>query len=193
MQIINQGGNYLLVLKGNQSNLHNEIINYFEQVKEYGVEGRDYQIFEEKNKDHGRKETRKIFVTNQIDFLPQKNEWKNLQSIVCLSSKRIVNNKISKENCYYITSLDTSAKKIGEAIRKHWAIENILHWVLDVSFRENQSRIRKGNGPENMAIMRHCAINMIRRFKNKRQSIKELKKQAAWDEEILKGILDMAS
>ena len=192
-QIINQGGDYVLALKGNQSNLHDEIINYFEQAKEYGTKGIDYLAFEEESKGHGRKEIRKIYVTNQIDFLPQKNEWEKLKSIVCISSERIVDNKKSKENRYYITSLPSLAKKIGEIIRKHWAIENSLHWVLDVSFGEDQSRIRKGNGPENMAVMRHYVINMIRRFKNKRQSIKGLRKQAAWDEEILKGILDMAS
>ena len=74
-----------------------------------------------------------------------------------------------------------------------WFTHHSLHWVLDVSFGEDQSKIRDGNGPENMAIMRHCAINMIRRFKSKRQSIRGLRKQAAWDNKILKGILDMAS
>ena len=192
-QIINQGGDYVLALKGNQSNLHDEIINYFEQAKKHGTKGIDYQMSEEKNKGHDRKEIRKVFVTDKINFLPQKNEWKGLKSIVCISSKRIVSNKESNENRYYITSLPPLTQKLGKIIRKHWAIENSLHWVLDVSFGEDQSRIRKGNGPENMAVMRHCAINMIRRYKNKRQSIKGLRKQAAWDEEILKGILDMAS
>jgi len=192
-QIINQEGDYVLALKGNQSNLHDEIINYFEQAKEYGDNGTDYEIFKEENKGHGRKEIRKVFVTDKIDFLPQKKEWKNLKSIICISSERIVNNKKSTENRYYITSLSPLAQKLGKIIRNHWSIENSLHWVLDVSFGEDQSRIRKGNGPENMAILRHCAINMIRRYKSKRQSIKGLRKQAAWDEKILKGILDMAS
>jgi predicted transposase YbfD/YdcC len=192
-QIMNQGGNYVLSLKGNQSNLHNEIINYFEQAKKYGVKGEDYEMLEEKNQGHGRKEMRRIFTTNHINFLPQKDEWNGLKSIICISTKRTIGNKTSSENRYYITSLPPSAQAIGEIIRNHWAIENSLHWVLDVAFGEDQSRIRKGNGPENMAVMRHCAINMIRRYKSKRQSIKGLRKQAAWDEKILEGILDMAS
>jgi predicted transposase YbfD/YdcC len=192
-QIVNQGGDYVLALKGNQSNLHDELINYFEQAKEYGTEGEEYQFFEEKNKGHGRIEKRKIYVTDKINFLPQKNEWNKLKSIVCISSERTVGDKKSKENRYYITSLSSIPQKISKVIKDHWAIENSLHWVLDVSFGEDQSRIRKGNGPENMSIMRHCAINMIRKYKSKRQSIKGLRKQAAWDEGILEGILDMAS
>ena len=192
-QIVNQGGDYVLSLKGNQSNLHNELINYFEQVKKHGTQGVDFHFFEEKNKGHGREEIRRIYVTDKIDFLLQKNEWNKLKSIVCVSSERIVGVKKSNENRYYITSLPSMPQQINKVIRDHWAIENSLHWVLDVSFGEDQSRIRKGNGPENMSIMRHCAINMIRRYKSKRQSIKGLRKQAAWDEGILEGILDMAS
>ncbi len=192
-KIIDGGGNYVLAMKGNQSNMHDEIINYFEQAKEYGDQGVDYKIFKERTTGHGRKEIRTVFTTDKIDFLPQKNKWKNLKSIFCITSERIIGNRKSKENRYYITSLPSESQKIGKIIRSHWAIENSLHWVLDVSFGEDQSRIRKGNGPENMVIMRHCAINMIRRYKTKRQSIKGLRKQAAWNEEILGGILDMAS
>lgn len=192
-QIIEQKGNYVLALKGNHSKLHDEIINYFEQAKKYGVQGVDYKTFEIEEKGHGRIEKRKTYVTDLIDFLPQKKEWKGLQSVVCVTSERKIKNKLSKENRYYITSLPPYAQKLGKIIRGHWGIENSLHWVLDVAFGEDQSRIRKGNGPENMAILRHCSLNMIRRYKSKRQSIIGLRKQAAWDEEILKGILDMAS
>jgi len=192
-QIIDQGGNYILALKGNQSNLHDEIINYFDQAKEYGLEGEEYQFFEKEETGHGRKETRRIYTANNVDFLPQKKQWKGLKTIVCVYSERQIGEKISKENRYFITSLSFSAQEIGEIIRKHWSIENSLHWVLDMSFGEDQSRIRKGNGPENMAILRHCSLNMIRAYKTKRQSIKGLRKQAAWDEKILKGILDKAS
>ena len=136
---------------------------------------------------------RKIYMTSEIDWLPQKKQWKGLKGIICVYSERKVGEKISKENRYFITSLSISAKKIGNIIRKHWSIENSLHWVLDMSFGEDQSRIRKGNGPENMAILRHCSFNMIRAYKNKRQSIKGLRKQAGWDDNVLKGILEKAS
>ena len=192
-QITGQGGDYLLALKGNQSNLHDELINYFEQAKEYGTEGVEFQFFEVENEGHGRIEKRKIYATDKIDFLPQKNEWEKLRSIVCISSERTVGDKKSKEDRYYITSLPPAPQKINKVIRDYWGIENSLHWILDVSFGEDQSRIRKGNGPENMSIMRHCAINMIRKYKSKRQSIRGLRKQAAWDEGVLGGILDMVS
>jgi len=192
-QIIEQGGDYVLALKGNQSKLHDEIVNYFEQAKEYGTQDVDYQFFESEEKGHGRKEKRKIYVTDSIDFLSQKKNWKGLQSIVCLYSERTVGDKKTQESRYYITSLPSLAQRLGNIIRTHWSIENSLHWVLDMSFGEDQSRIRKGNGPENMAIIRHCAVNMIRKYKSKRQSIKGLRKQAAWNEKILTGILACAS
>ena len=124
-QITNQGGDYVLSLKGNQSNLHDELINYFEQAKKHGTQGVDFYFFEEKNKGHGREEIRKIYVTDKIDFLPQKNEWNKLKSIVCVSSERIVGDKKSKENRYFITSLPCMPQKIGKAIRDHWAIESV--------------------------------------------------------------------
>jgi len=192
-QIIDQGGNYVLSLKGNQSNLHDEIINYFDQAKIYGDMGIEYQMFESSEKGHGREEKRKIYIANDINFLPQKNKWKGLKSIICVCAERKIREKTSTESRYFISSLSLSPQEIGVIIRRHWAIENSLHWVLDVSFGEDQSRIRKGNGPENMAIIRHCALNMIRGYKSKRQSIKGLRKQAAWDEKILKGILEKAS
>ena len=192
-QIIDQKGDYILALKENQSNLHDEIVNYFNQAREYGTKDVDYHLFEAEEKGHGRREIRKIYVSDTINFLPQKENWEGLQSIVCVHSERIVKEKRTQENRYFISSLSSSAQRMGDIIRKHWAIENSLHWVLDVSFGEDQCRIRKGNGPENMAILRHCALNMIRRYKGKRQSIKGLRKQAAWDEKVLQGILAYAS
>ena len=173
--------------------MHDEIINYFNQVKEYGDLGSEYQFFETEETGHGRLEKRKIYVTDKINFLPQKNNWKGLVSIICVSSERTIANKKTTEDRYYISSLTADAKKSGHIIRSHWGIENSLHWVLDMSFGEDQSRIRKGNGPENMSIIRHCAINLIRKYKTKRQSIKGLRKQAAWDNNILKGILSYTS
>jgi len=192
-QIIEQHGEYVLSLKGNHSKLHDEIINYFDQAKEHGTLNVDYNFFETTEKGHGRIENRKIFVTDFIDFIPQKKDWLGLQSIICIDSERIIGNKKTQESRYFITSLPPLAEKLAKIIRSHWSIENSLHWVLDMSFGEDQCRIRKGNGPENMAIIRHCAINMIRKYKGKRQSIKGLRKQAAWDENVLQGILANAS
>jgi predicted transposase YbfD/YdcC len=191
-KIIEQHGNYVLALKGNQSDLHNEIINYFDQAKEHGSEGEDYELHISKDRGHGREETRKILISNNVNFLPQKKEWKELKSIVCVTEERKTGNKISKEDRYFISSLYVTPQRMGEIIRSHWAIENSLHWVLDMTFGDDQSRIRMGNGPENMAIVKHSALNMIRSYKSKRESIVGLRKKAGWDDETLKGILEKA-
>ena len=94
------------------------------------------------------------------------------------------NNKISTGTRYYITSLTCNAKKIADSIKSHWAIENFLHWVLDMTFNDGASRIRKKNAPANMAVMKHVALNLIRRIQQKRQSIKMLRTKAGWDPEF---------
>ena len=98
-------------------------------------------------------------------------------------------NKISTETRYYITSLTCNAKKIADSIRSHWAIENSLHWVLDMTFNDDASRIRKKNAPANMAVIKHIALNLIRRIQQKRQSIKMLRKKAGWDNTTLNSII----
>lgn len=95
----------------------------------------------------------------------------------------------SQETRYYITSLEPLAEKIGRAIRSHWAIENSLHWVLDISFRDDDSRIRRGNAPQNIAIIKHMALNMLQKAKGKRDSIKQLRKAAGWEHDQLIKIL----
>lgn len=93
------------------------------------------------------------------------------------------------ETRYYITSLSPDAKKMLAAIRSHWAIENSLHWVLDMSFGDDQSRIRKGNAPENITVVKHLALNLLRKAQQKRQSIKRLRKTAGWDDNTLKNVI----
>ena len=123
-------------------------------------------------------------------FVSIKN-WKGLKSIVMIESTREKKGIKSTENRFYISSLEADPKKMLSTIRSHWGIENGLHWILDMSFGEDQNRIRKGNAPENMAVMRHCALNMLQKYKGKRQSIKGLRKLAGWKDEVLKGILNV--
>lgn len=184
-QIINQQGDYILGLKGNQRNLHEDVVQFFadnallDEMDEY----------EETDGGHGRIEVRKCRVTQAIDGLKRRHAWKGMRSIIEVQSFVTRDGKTTEQTRYYISSLDAGAKKIAGCIRSHWAIENSLHWVLDMSFGDDQGRIRKKNAPQNMAIIKHITLNMIRAIQQKRQSIKGLRKAAGWDNQILQNII----
>ena len=116
-------------------------------------------------------------------------KWASIQSIIQVKSKREIKEKVSEETRYYISSLKPTPQDALKAIRSHWAIENTLHWTLDMSFNEDYSRIRKQNAPHIMAILRHAALNLLQRAKTARQSIKRLRKIAGWDILALQSIL----
>lgn len=178
-------GEYILALKGNQGSLHEDIKLFLGD----NDLTKDFESYEETDGDHGRIEVRKCMVTDKIDWLKKNHDWVGLQSIVKINSIVEKKDKTYEETRYYISSLISGSKKILSAIRSHWAIENSLHWVLDMSFNEDQSRIRMENAPENMAVVRHMALNMIRNVKKKQQSIKRIRKTAGWDDSVLYHIL----
>ncbi|MEN8236408.1 MAG: ISAs1 family transposase, partial [Pseudomonadota bacterium] len=144
------------------------------------------------DKGHGRIETRECIVSDNIDWLREAHPlWHTINSIIRINSTRdVLNGKTTKETRYYISSLKkTKPEKFLKSIREHWAIENSLHWVLDMSFNEDYSRIRKENAPHVMAIMRHIALNMLQRNKPKNQSVKGYRKICSWDDEALAQLI----
>lgn len=182
-RIIKGGGDYIFSLKGNQSTLHEDVVTYFENPDKCGY-------FEHVDKGHGRIEKRKCHVSYDIDWLKKRHKrWTNLESIIMIESTREIKNRTECEKRFYISSCEEKPERILHCIRSHWSIENSLHWVLDMSFGEDQSRIRKGNAPENMAIIRHFALNLIRSYKKKRQSIRRLRKMAGWSSRTIYDIL----
>ena len=180
-KIISKGANYILALKGNQGDLHENIGTYFTDTTPF-----DY--YKEIDKGHGRIEIRECWATSEIDWLDSKNNWSGLCSIIKIKSTRIEKDKESQEIRYYISSLPAQAQKLLLAIRSHWGIENSLHWVLDVTFREDESRIRKKNAPENMAIVRHIVCNLLQKADQK-ISLRRRKKKAGWSDEYLENVL----
>ena len=194
-KIVDNGGDYILGLKENQPHLYDEVENYFSQVNDDELEEAECQLFESSNKlekeKHGRIEERKVYATGAIDFLPQKNEFKKLQSIVCVHSKRTVGEKTSEERRYYISSIPPDPKRQGGAIRSHWGIENRVHWILDVAFDEDKLKAKTGHIAENLAVIRHIVVNLLKNDKATKGSIAKKRFKAALNEgyflEVLKG------
>ena len=187
-KIIDKGGDYLLALKGNQSSLHEDVRLHFEQPAPVSLTR--MTCAETVDKGHGRIEVRRCRLSTDIDWLRERHpEWKNLRSIVAIASERLIGDTLSQETRYFISSSQVPAAQMLAAVRLHWGIENQLHWVLDMSFGEDQSRIRKDNAPTNVAIIRHAALNMIRQAPKKRMSIKGMRKAAGWDDSVLTNIL----
>jgi predicted transposase YbfD/YdcC len=187
-KIINKGGDYVLALKGNQELIATDVEKLFTQQDL--LEGFGYEESQTVDGDHGRIETRRCRAMLIPEVLKRRHSWPGLNSIVEIYSIRELKDKVEEEKRYYLTSLPQEAKKLNHAIRQHWGIENSLHHVLDISFRDDESRIRKGNAPENIAIIKHAALNLLQKSKGPRESIKALRKIAAWDENRLSDIFN---
>jgi predicted transposase YbfD/YdcC len=187
--IIDAEADYLLAVKDNQPTLHAEIESYFATAPAAEVDK-----VETIDKDHGRFEVRTYRVSHQVDWhaaersYPGAPRFAQLTTIAMVESRIERGDKIESERRSYISSRALSAAAFAAAARGHWAIENKLHWVLDVTFREDLSRLRTGHGAKNMAVVRHFALNLVRQAADKR-SIKRRRKRAAWDPQYLTEIL----
>lgn len=192
-KIVKKNADYILALKGNQQSLVDEVENYFTQADAINFEGVECDALGSKEKGHGRIEKREIYVTEDIDWLPQKESWSNLKSIIMVKSERILPSQMpSIEKRYYISSLPACALKIANAIRQHWGIEQ-THWILDVAFREDEQNADAVNIAENMSLIRRIALNMLKQEKSAKCGI-EIKRQAAgWDNEYLLKVIGVKS
>lgn len=194
-KIRDKKADYVLSLKGNQSTLHDNINLYLSAEIEKARSGKKNKIvgsYVDNDKGHGRIEQRTCYVTDKIEWLDQKSDWCDLKTVAMVESVVKTGDKTTKEQRFFISSLSPDAKEIAAAIRSHWAIENSLHWVLDVTMGEDNSRIRKDNAPENMAMVRHIVLNLLRGAKSKFRkdmSLKGLQKKAGWGESTLNTIL----
>ncbi|EKE09256.1 MAG: Transposase, is4 family [uncultured bacterium] len=188
-QILKREGDYIFSLKGNQETLARDVQLYFEDpLLTKPTSFVDY------DKGHGRIETRECWVVTDVKWLHDSHpKWSTIKSLIKIESTRELKGKISKETRYYMSSLTLPPEKILKAIRWHWGIENSLHWILDMSFNEDYSRIRKENAPHIMAIFRHVALNLLQAAKKERQSIKGLRKLCGWDESTLQSVISHKS
>ena len=193
--IIKKKGDYLLALKGNQKLLHKDVKNWFELARKEKFAGREHSYYQQIEAGHHRVEKRQIWTVAVSELLPLHNQslWAGLKTVVMVVSERRLWNKTTTEVRFYLSSLASNAEKISQAIRSHWGIENSLHWTLDVTFSEDKSRIRKDHSPENFALLRRLAVNLLKQEKGFKGSLKMKRYLAGMDNNYLVKILDSAS
>lgn len=190
--IIQKNGDYLLAVKENQGRLFGDIQFLFETDARYAFEQVAHSYAKTVNKDHGRIEVRECWALDQEEYLNQvhgRENWIGLKSIVRIVSRRQIGEKVENKTRYFISSLPANAKAILKAKRDHWKIENQVHWVLDIAFQEDNSRVRTDHAAENLSVLRHMALNLLKNEKTAKGGIRAKRLQAAWDEDYLLSVL----
>jgi predicted transposase YbfD/YdcC len=187
-KVIDQKADYVLALKGNQSSLREDVELFATEQKTRGFAdttiSRDTTI----NGDHGRIETRTTTVIHDVGWLQARHAWPGLKAVVMVESSREISGKTETETRFYITSLVMLAHLLGPVVRSHWAIENSLHWVLDMVFRDDECRVRTEHAPANFTTIKHMAHNLLRQAPGK-NSLRSRRKAAGWDDEFLASLI----
>ena len=188
-KIIRKKADYILALKGNQGNLYKEVKDLFDKVNTEEFKKYIHQTDTQLEKDHGRIEQRECITIENLDWLYDIQQWEGVKSIAKITATVYRGNKQTKEDRYYISSLPGKADFINKAVRKHWFIENKLHWILDVAFKEDYCRVRSGNGAENLNTIRKIALNTIKLDKTEKTSFKNKRKMCGWNDNYALTIL----
>jgi predicted transposase YbfD/YdcC len=191
-QIVKGGGDYVLAVKGNHPTLENSLTANLDEMILEKFKDVQYVYHESTDGGHGRIDTRRVWATEQIDWLRGKSDWKGLKSVAVVESTRrlIGTGKTSTERRYFISSLPCiSGERFARLIRNHWSIENTQHWTLDMAFNEDQSRVRKDHGDQNLAVLRRIALGLLRRDKSAKVGVKNKRLKAARNRDYLLKVL----
>lgn len=191
-QIIGQDADYVLALKENQGNLYQDVQDSFTQARTNQLEHVAHDYAETVDQGHGRLEIRRHWVITDAEYLAWlqiEHDWPGLQAIGMVKAERRLATGRTVETRYYLLSRELAAQAFGETVRSHWGIENQVHWVLDMAFREDQSRIRQGLAAENFVVLRHIALNLLKQAQGKRLSIKAMRLKAGWHNDYLLQVL----
>jgi predicted transposase YbfD/YdcC len=190
--IVKGEADYVIAAKGNQATLHNAIRDAFATAQANGFAGGAHDTYQTEETHHGRWERRTYWTLMDPLVLAQVNptgRWPKLGCIGMVRAERTLHGKTSIEERFYISSLDGNAQTFGRAVRGHWGIENSVHWILDLVFREDECRMSVGKGAENLAVLRHIALNLLQQDRSSRQSLKQKRFRAALDPTYLQRLL----
>ncbi len=193
-QIKQQNADYILSVKENQGKLHADLKDLFAGCLAENFKQVPHGYHRTVNKGHGRIEIRECWTLSDpeyLDYVRQRQQWRGLQTVVMVRAERRINAKRSTAIRYYISSLANNARRLLASVRQHWGIENSLHWVLDIAFREDESRMRKLNSPENFAMVRHVAYVLLKQERSEKVGIKAKRMKAAWDHDYLLQVLSV--
>ena len=185
---------YVLAVKDNQPLLAEAVRDFFETLNAPGYPRRAVSVHETLDKGHGRLESRRCTAVSQLDWLETsglKARWKNLTSVACIESTRVIGDRVETDRRYVITSLPANSQRILHAVRTHWGIENGLHWCLDMTFGEDASTIRLRNAALNFSFLRRVAMNLFRSDRSRSTSLPRKRKAAAWNPEYLAKVLQL--
>jgi len=187
-EILAKKADYVLALKGNQSALRQDVELFAAEQKAKGFKDTKVSRHKTVDGDHGRIETRILTAIHDVDWLQERHDWPGMKAVVMIESTREIADKVERETRFYITSLVWLASQLGPVIRSHWAVENSLHWVMDMIFRDDECRIRTNHAPANFTTLKHMAHNLIRKAPGK-DSLRLRRKTAAWDDDYLLSLI----
>lgn len=190
--IVEQEADYLLQLKGNQPHLHEDVALLFTDLAESNFTAYPYDTAKTTDKAHGRIEVRQAWTISDPDLLSHlrnADKFVNLQTVMKVRSQRTLNGKVTIEDHYYISSLNASAQRLLDVKRSHWQVENSLHWVLDIAFREDESRLHKLHGAQNFAILRHIALNALKQESSSSLGVYNKRLKASRNQDYLLAVL----
>jgi predicted transposase YbfD/YdcC len=190
--IVARGGDYVIAVKDNQKRLYQDVQDLFRgaQASNFREVAHDFQQTVEKG--HGRIEIRRCWTLAEpsyLDYLTEARDWQGLRTVIMVEAERQIGSLTTVETRYFIASIENNAALALYAVRGHWGIENQVHWILDIAFREDESRVRKDHGPENFAVLRHIALNLLKQDTTTRLGTQNKRLKAAWDQDYLLALL----